>query len=74
MIILMRTYLRILFNNLIKNNFFIKIFYKIVNFYCSLWFNKANNIKFSPNMSINDIQRKKAFFFQSITGDKIDCK
>jgi len=71
---LIRTYVRILFNNLFKNNFLIKICDKIVNFYCSLWSKNTNDLKFSPNMPMNKLEEKKVLFFQSITGDKIDCK
>lgn len=70
----MRTYIRTLFNDIFKNNFVIKIINKIVNFYCSLWFNSPNAIKFEPNMSINELEKKKLLFFQSVTGDQIDCK
>ena len=71
---LIRTYVRILFNNLFKNNFLIKICNKIVNFYYSLGPKNTNDLKFSSNMSINKVEEKKVLFFQSITGDKIDCK
>lgn len=70
----MRTYIRTLFNDLFKNNLFVKILLKIVNFYCNLWFRDSNSIKFKQNMSIKDMEAKKVLFFQSITGDKIDCK
>lgn len=69
-----RTYIRTLFNDIFKNNFLAKLVLKIVNFYCKLWFNNANNIKFSSNMPIIPMQEKKSFSFQSVTGDKIDCK
>ncbi len=69
-----RTYTRTLFNDLFKNNFVIKTFKKIVNFYCNLWFKPQNTLKFGSNMSIKDMEEKKVIFFQSITGDKIDCK
>jgi len=70
----MRTYIRTLFNEIFKNNFIVKIFSKIVNFYCDLWFRDPKSIKFEQNMSIKDMEGKKVLFFQSITGDKIDCK
>lgn len=70
----MRTYIRTLFNDLFKNNFLITLCSKIVNFYCKLWFKNPNAIKFSSNMSINELEEKKTLFFQSVTGDKIDCK
>lgn len=69
-----RTYLRTLFNNIFKNNPICKIFTNIVNFYFKLWFTHPKNIKFSPNMSIKDMEENKLIFFQSVTGDKIDCK
>lgn len=69
----MRTYLRTLFNDIFKNNIFIKVFIKIVNFYCNLWPSTPNSIKFNSNMPITDME-KKQIIFQSVTGDKIDCK
>lgn len=69
-----RTYFRTLFNDIFKNNLIIKAFTKIVNFYCNLWFKGTETIKFQPNMPINEIEEKKVIFFQSVTGDKIDCK
>lgn len=70
----MRTYIRTLLNNIFKNNLFIKISAKIVNFYCNLLPQDTKNLKFHSNMSIKDMEEKKMVFFQSVTGDKIDCK
>lgn len=69
-----RTYARTIFNDIFKNNFLIKTLIKIVNFYCELWSKNPKPIKFDSNMSIKDMEEKKTIFFQSITGDKIDCK
>lgn len=69
-----RTYTRTLINDIFKNNFLIKIIKNIVNFYCELWSKPQNTIKFDSNMSIKDMKEKKVLFFQSVTGDKIDCK
>lgn len=69
-----RTFLRTLFNAVFKNNIIINAAKRIVNFYCNLFFNAPNFIKFTPNLPINDIEKKKILFFQSVTGDKIDCK
>lgn len=69
-----RTYARTLINDIFKNNFLVKTIQKIVNFYCNLWFKPQKSIKFNSNMSIKDMEEKKSIFFQSITGDKIDCK
>ena len=69
-----RTYIRTLFNDIFKNNFLVKVFVKIVNFYCGLWSKNPNPIKFQSNMPINKLNEKRNLFFQSVTGDKIDCK
>lgn len=71
---IIRTYLRTLLNDIFKNNFIAKAFMKIVNFYCSLFSKTPESIKFHTNMSINDMGKKHIRFFQSVTGDKIDCK
>lgn len=69
-----RTYLRTLFNDIFKNNFVVKSFVKIVNFYCNLWFKGEKTIKFEPNIPIRELERKSTISFQSVTGDQIDCK
>lgn len=69
-----RTYIRTLLNDTFKNNFLVKFFTKIVNFYCKLCLKETNTIKFPSNIPINDLREKKSFSFQSVTGDKIDCK
>ncbi len=69
-----RTYTRILFNDIFKNAFLTKLFNSIVNFYCDLWFRNTKSIKFDKNMPINKLEKKAKLFFQSVTGDKIDCK
>lgn len=69
-----RTYTRTLFNDIFKNNFVSKFICMIVNFYFKLWFKRENDIKISSNMPINEKKEKKIIFFQSVTGDKIDCK
>lgn len=68
---LIRTYIRTLFNDLFKNNFLIKAF---VNIYYNFGVKTSENIKFSPNVPIKETEGKKYVFFQSVTGDKIDCK
>lgn len=70
----MRRYLRTLFNDIFKNNIFVKIITKIVNFYCDLFFKTENTLKFEPNMSITELREKNSFSFHSVTGDEIDCK
>lgn len=68
------TYARTLFNDIFKNNFVIKTLKLIVNFYCNLWLKDTNTIKFGQNVPMKDMEKKKVLFFQSITGDKIDCR
>lgn len=70
----MRTYLRTLLNDILKKNILVAIITKIVNFYCNLGINQPKNIKFQPNLPINDMKEKRVYSFQSVTGDKIDCK
>lgn len=71
---LIRTYIRTLFNDIFKNNFFIRTINKIVNFYCNFFFSGAKTLKFEQNLPKNNMEAKKVLFFQSVTGDKIDCK
>lgn len=70
----MRTYIRTLLNDLFRNNFLIKSVSRIVNFYCKFQTKESENIKISSNMPIDNLREKKTFSFQSVTGDKIDCK
>lgn len=70
----MRTYIRTLFNDIFRNNFVVKFVIRIVNFYCKLWLPNVKPIKFSTNMSIRELREKRRLSFQSVTGDKIDCK
>lgn len=70
----MRTYLRILFNDIFRNNFLITACANIVNFYCKLLPTKQNTLKFSSNMPIKELKEREIISFQSVTGDKIDLK
>lgn len=70
----MRTYIRTLINDLFKNNFLIKMLFKIVNFCFKSHIKGSESIKFSANLPIEDLREKKTFSFQSVSGDKIDCK
>jgi len=69
-----RTYTRTIVNDIFKNNFFVKILTRLVNFYYDLWFKPTNAIKFQKNNPIDIMEKKSNLFFQSVTGDKIDCK
>ena len=69
-----RTYARVLFNDIFKKNIIVNIFNKIVNFYCNIWLKELNTIKFEQNKPMKELEKKNVLFFQSVTGDKIDCR
>lgn len=69
-----RTYIRTLFNSILNKNFIVKFLTKFVNFYCGLWFKSPNCLKFEQSLSINNMKKENMLFFQSVTGDKVDCK
>ncbi len=71
---LIRTYIRTLFNKFFVQNFIVRFLGKIVNFYCEVWFNPNKNIKFEQKLPINKMEKEHMLFFQSVTGDKVDCK
>ena len=70
----LRIYLRTLFFYIFKNNPIARGLDTIVKFYYNLWFPLAQDVKFRENVSINYVDTKRNFFFQSISGDKLDCK
>jgi len=69
-----RTYLRIMFNSVFKDNIICKFVNYIVKFYCDMGIMGNNQLKFSQNVPLSYTEAKKNIFFQSIAGDKIDCK
>ena len=69
-----RTFTRTLINSITKNNFLIRAFKNIVNFYYNIFSSSDNNLSFSNNKSILNIDKKNVISFQSVSGDKIDCK
>ncbi len=66
-----RTFIRTLLNYIFKNNIVANSFVKI---YCKTPCSVENAVKFRDSLSIHDLERKNTVFFQSVTGDKIDCK
>ncbi len=66
-----RTYIRTLFNDILKKNFLVKIF---VNIYYNFRLEAVKTIKFQSNVPIEKLREKKSISFQSVTGDKIDCR
>jgi hypothetical protein len=69
-----RTFLRIMFNNIIRDNVFVRTISSIVNFCCELDFMNYKRLKYSKEMPLSMEDTKKNIFFQSIGGDRIDCK
>ena len=69
-----RTFTRTLINSITKNNFLIRAFKNIVNFYYNIFSSTNKNLSFSNNKSILSIDKKNVISFQSVSGDKIDCK
>lgn len=66
-----RIYIRTLLNYVFKSNILIRGF---VNIYYKSAVDTTENIKFSDNLSKILMGEEKSISFQSVTGDKIDCK
>ena len=66
-----RIYIRTLLNYVFKSNIFIRGF---VNIYYKSAADTSETIKFSDNLSKILMGEEKSISFQSVTGDKIDCK
>lgn len=69
-----RTFFRIMFNDILHENVISKSIVSVMNF-CNE-FNVFHNksLKYDRNVSLNISETKRNIFFQSITGDKIDCQ
>ncbi len=70
----MRTFLRIMFTDILKDNIFSKIIISLVNFCYEFNIFGDKQLKNNNNLSLNTLDTKRNIFFQSITGDKIDCQ
>ena len=68
---ILRTFLRTLFNSLLTKNPVIDVF---VNFCYKTEKVSMKPIKFDKNIPISYSERKNNIFFQSVSGDSIDCK
>ena len=69
-----RTFLRILFNNIFHNNVFVRTIRLFVNFCCELDILNYKSLKYNKSVPLSLEGTKKNIFFQSIGGDRIDCK
>ncbi|MBO6271371.1 hypothetical protein J6O48_01175 [bacterium] len=69
-----RTFLRILFNKIIHDNIFVNVIRSFVNFCCELDVISYKQLKYNKEMPLSLKDAKKNIFFQSIGGDRIDCK
>lgn len=69
-----RIFLRILFNNLFRNNIIAKVISSTVKFCKEFSGINYSSLKYDKNMPLSLSDTKKNIFFQSIGGDRIDCK
>ena len=69
-----RTFLRIMFNNIFRNNIFARVIHSFVNFCCELDVLNYKSLKYNRNLPLSLEDTKKNIFFQGIGGDRIDCK
>lgn len=69
-----RTFLRIMFNNIFRDNIFARSVRAFVNFCCELDVLNYKSLKYNKSMPLSLEETKKNIFFQSIGGDRIDCK
>lgn len=69
-----RTFLRIMFNNIIRDNVFARTVRSFVNFCCELDIINNKYLKYNKELPLTLEDTKKNIFFQSIGGDRIDCK
>ena len=69
-----RTFLRIMLNNILRNNVFVRTIHSFVNFCCELDILNYKSLKYNRSMSLSLEETKKNIFFQGIGGDRIDCK
>lgn len=69
-----RTFLRIMFNDIFHENIISKAIQALVNFCYEFNIFGTKALKYNRNVSLNMTDTKRNIFFQSITGDKIDCQ
>jgi len=69
-----RTFFRIMFNNIFCDNIFVNTVRAFVNFCCELDIINYKSLKYNKEMPLTLKDTKKNIFFQSIGGDRIDCK
>ncbi len=69
-----RTFFRIMFNNIIRDNVIARTISAFVNFCCELDILNDKCLKYKKELPLSLEDTKKNLFFQSIGGDRIDCK
>lgn len=69
-----RIFLRTLFNNIFRNNIFAQVIISTVTFCKEFGGFGCDSLKYDKKMSLSVNDVKKNIFFQSIGGDRIDCK
>lgn len=69
-----RIFLRILFNKLFRDNILVNVLRAFVNFCCEFDMINYKSLKYNKEMPLSMEDAKRDLFFQSIGGDRIDCK
>ena len=70
----LRTFLRILFNNIFRNNVLARTVNAFVNFCCELELMDYKLLKYNESVPLSLKDTKRNIFFQGIGGDRIDCQ
>lgn len=70
----LRTFLRILLNNLLRDNALVRTIKTFVNFCCELEFVGYKSLKYNKSVPLSLKDTKRNIFFQGIGGDRIDCQ
>ena len=69
-----RTFLRTMFNTIFHENILAKAISALVNFCYEYNILGSKSLKYERNVPLTLVDAKRNIFFQSITGDKIDCQ
>lgn len=69
-----RTFLRIMFNDIFHENIVSKTISSLVKFCYEFSEPIQKELKYNNKMPLSMQDTKKNIFFQSISGDKIDCQ
>jgi len=63
-----------MFNNILRDNVLVNTVHSFVNFCCEMDVLNNKSLKYPKNLPLTMEDTKRNIFFQSIGGDRIDCK